>query len=352
MASTTNVIVFPAPGQVALQTRPLPFCGDDEIVVQTRYTFVSPGTELRILAGTKESKDRFPVIPGYSVIGQIVEVGGGVQGWSIGEWISGRNPLPIEGLTSLWGGQASRHRYKVTGEDRPVRLPPSARPWDYVVAEVGAIAWRGVTLAMPAPGETAVVIGQGMIGALAAKWLLYHGARVIVVDLEESRLQRALRWGATAAISGRGPDVVARVRAHAGDGADIIVEASASAEGARLARRVVRSTPTSRPRVGYRIDQLRANAAHWPRLAFLATYTDTIEASPDGGMPDEGAIVLTPRDRTVEDRQAVIEQIRRGTLDTSDFLDAPDDYRDAPHAYLRLRDHPAEVSALAFEWPE
>ncbi len=38
---------------------------------------------------------------------------------------------------------------------------------------------------------------EGLVGAFAAKWLLVQGARVIVVDLEESRLARARKWGAT-----------------------------------------------------------------------------------------------------------------------------------------------------------
>lgn len=52
-----------------------------------------------------------------------------------------------------------------------LKLPAGADPWHYVVTEIAAISWRGVTAAFPAPGETAVVVGQGLIGALELRFV-------------------------------------------------------------------------------------------------------------------------------------------------------------------------------------
>ena len=86
--------------------------------------------------------------------------------------------------------------------------------------------------AIPAAGDTAVVIGQGLIGSLGTRWLLRHGVRVVVTDLVLERLERAHRWGVVDAVNGREADAEARIRTSIGHGADIVVEASGSTHGA------------------------------------------------------------------------------------------------------------------------
>ena len=42
----TKAIVFPKPHEIAFREFDLPPCGPDEIVAETLYSFVSPGSEL------------------------------------------------------------------------------------------------------------------------------------------------------------------------------------------------------------------------------------------------------------------------------------------------------------------
>lgn len=349
MSRTIKAIIFDAPQEITIKSFEMPPCGAHEVVVETIYTFVSPGTELRVLSGAMESKGRFPLIPGYSLVGRIVEVGSDVNGWRAGELVSGRNPLPVPGVNQLWGGQASHHRYKVVEEDRPVKLPDGAAPWDYVIAEVAAISWRGVTAAMPCPNDTAVVIGQGMVGAFAAKWLMLHGARVVVMDLEETRLERAKKWGAKT-VNARDEDAREQALALCAGGADIVVEASASMAGVRMASGLLRPNPRSAARVAYDTEASISSFRSWPRLVLQATYTDTLESRPGGLVPGEGALVLVPGDRTVGDRLAVVGKIARGDIRTSDFAEEAVPVDSAPIAYRELRDHPDRLRSLAFEW--
>lgn len=122
------------------------------------------------------------------MVGKIVETGTDVKGWKTGDWVSGRNPKPVTDIASQWGGQASMHVYAVHAEDRPVLLPEGANPLNYTITEPAAISVRGIRAAAARPGETAVVIGQGMIGALSTAWLRLAGCRVCVVDMESARL--------------------------------------------------------------------------------------------------------------------------------------------------------------------
>ena len=350
-----NAVLFNGPGTSSIESFELAVCEPDQVIVETIYSFVSPGTELRIFAaGDQEEngKPSFPVIPGYSYVGRIIEVGSEVKGWAEGELVTGRNPLPIPGVHQYYGGQASHHRCEVTGYDAVLKLPDCAVPWDYVTVEVAAISWRGVTAAFPAPGETAVVVGQGMIGAFAAKWLLYHGAKVIVTDLEESRLDRARGWSVTAAVNGADKHVREKILKHCHEGANIVIEASSSRAGCELASSILQNPAPRRMNTGYQVNQLHSNAHAWPRLVIQAGYDFTMEMSPGGLGAAEGVLMLKPGDRTVDDRLAVIERIRCGDLKVEDIADKAVPVTEAQQQYVQLRDNPGQASSLVFKWNE
>ena len=83
-----KTIVFDKPNSVVLGEIELQGCGDDEILAETIFSFVSPGTELRVLSGNQPNTN-FPLIPGYSWVGRVIEVGRNVKGWQQRELVSG-----------------------------------------------------------------------------------------------------------------------------------------------------------------------------------------------------------------------------------------------------------------------
>jgi 3-hydroxyethyl bacteriochlorophyllide a dehydrogenase len=348
MTRTATAIVFEAVGRIALRSAPLPPLGANQICARTLYTMVSSGTELRVLAGHYGAKDRYPVVPGYSTVCRVEEVGAEVKGFRVGDLISGRNPVPLPGLGAMWGAQASLHIYATTGEDRPVLLPAGAEPRDYLVAEVAAISHRGVDAAAPRAGETAIVLGQGLIGAFSAAWLAARGVKVIVCDREVSRLERAARWAAGCVRIGDG-DHEARMRTLADGGADIVVEASGSSAGAQMALRLLRRKPQNYSS-DYKVEPIHFYHQDWPRLVMQANYLEPISIDPFGFVMGEGMTVLAPKDRGVEDRLRVIELLRRGTLRSQDFVQRLAKATEAPAAYAALRDDPAGNFSLAFDW--
>ena len=172
----------------------------------------------------------------------------------------------------------------------------------------------------------------------------------MVVDLEESRLKQARKWGAVSAFNGREPDVREQILNRCPGGVDIVIEASSSISGVKLAGSLLRQPAPTILKKNYPIADMHTNAHMWPRLVLLATYSQTLETEPGGLFNVEGAVVLKPSDRTVGDRQEVIERIRNGDLPISDILEAPVPVDDAPAAYAQLRDNPAQYNALAFRW--
>jgi threonine dehydrogenase-like Zn-dependent dehydrogenase len=242
------------------------------------------------------------------------------------------------------------HRCPVSGYDAVLKLPLGVDPWQYVTAEVAAISWRGVSAAFPGRGETALVVGQGMIGAFAAKWLMFHDARVIVTDVVGSRLERARRWGVTAAVNAREPDAREQVLAYCDKGVDVAIETSATIAGAKFASSLLRQPAARKLNSAYPSDALPSDARYWPRLVWQATYAVTDELSPSGMTGAEGVLAISPGDRTVGDRLAVIERIRCGDLPVEDIIESPTPVEEAPEAYVNLRDNPEKFSAMSFAW--
>ncbi|MHC4884354.1 MAG: zinc-binding dehydrogenase [Planctomycetota bacterium] len=343
-----KAITYTGVNQVEVLEYELGEMGPDEIRVKTRYSMVSSGTELRLLGGHYGAADRFPFIPGYSSVGEVTEVGPEVSGFRVGDLVSCRNPKAVPGVDVMWGGQASLQIHATTGEDRPVLLPAGANPLDYLTAEISAISLRGVTAAAPRTGETAVVLGQGMIGAFSAAWLNAAGCRVIVADLEENRLKRAEAWAA-ATVNVGSSDALARIQTLCNGGADIVVESSGSPRGAEMAYQLVRQKPQNYSS-DYKVEPIQFYGGDWARLVIQANYIDEVSINPFGFFPGEGVIILTPSDRGVEDRQMAVEQYRRGTLRAADFVQAIAPVAEAPAAYAALRDDKNANFSLAFDW--
>lgn len=345
-----KAIVYKAPGEVGVDTVELGSCGEHEVLCETLYSFVSPGTELRNLS---EFNKTFPCIPGYAYVGRIIEVGHAVKGWHVGELISGRNQpdqLNPVGIASVYGGHASHHRCVVTGNCAPVKLPVGADPYDYAAVEIAAISWHGVSMASPSTGERAVVVGQGLIGSFAAKWLLNLGLQVVVVDMNEQRLEKARQMGVAGAVLASEPDARERILSHFENGADIVVEASATIPGCKLAASLLKKNLEESDEQSYHLPELRSGVWKWPRLVYLATYTDTVTTHPAGLAEREGVTVFRPSDRKVGDRQAVVEFIRRGLLRTSDFVPELTPVAQASEAYTNLRLHPGRQNGVIFQW--
>ena len=73
------------------------------------------------------------------------------------------------------------------------------------------------------PGATAAVIGAGGVGLNAVQGAAISGARmVIALDLVESKLEAARRFGATHTVNAGAPDAVEQVRRLTGRGADYV----------------------------------------------------------------------------------------------------------------------------------
>ena len=122
------------------------------------------------------------------------------------------------------------------------RLPDGLSFPEAAMLEPVAVALHAVRLAEPRPGETAFVIGAGMIGILTAQAARALGfGRVLIADIDPSRLKMAEQLGFNETFHASGEELVSDVMQATGDlGADAVLEAVGREETVRASIDCVR----------------------------------------------------------------------------------------------------------------
>lgn len=172
---------------------------------------------------------------GYSLCGVVTEVGRGAEEFRVGQ------------LVAAAGNEFALHaEYNWVPVNLCVAVPDGVAPSHAAFATVGAIAMQGVRRAEVQLGETACVIGLGLIGQIAVRLLVAAGVRVVGLDVIAERCRLAEQAGADrcAAPDDEGLAEIERVLGEltGGRGADhVLLTAGGSSNGpveaaARLAR--------------------------------------------------------------------------------------------------------------------
>ena len=227
--------------QVGLRDVEIGAVGEWDVAVELEHSAISVGTESYVLATATYPR---PYIPGYAPIGRVVEVGARAAArFAPGERISYFQPRAprsvVQGspctLQNCGGHQSPAiidvdpaRRDLLASNTYCVTVPEGLSTERAAFGGISSISSLGVTLAAPRVGDRALVIGQGMIGQLAAQHLKLRGAEVAVADLHRMRLELALRCGIDHAIDAGRENVVEVVRALWPDGADIVADATGS----------------------------------------------------------------------------------------------------------------------------
>ena len=207
-------VVWPSRAKVDVETFTLLPVGDDEVLVATECTLISPGTERAFLLGLPNAQGQYPSRPGYSNIGTVVEVGKAVTDCKVGERVAS-----TQGHTSHFIVSPNR-LLKVASADVPAEAA--------VFFNLGAIALQGVRKARIELGEATLVLGQGLIGLLAMQLSKLSGAMpLITADLTDSRLEISKSMGADCTLNPENANFSEQLRdATSGDGPAVIIEAT------------------------------------------------------------------------------------------------------------------------------
>src|SRR4029077_19834479 len=122
---------------------------------------------------------------GYSLCGVVGEGGAGAEQFSVGQ------------VVAAAGNEFALHaEANWVPTNLCVPVPDGVVPEHAAFATVGAIAMQGVRRSEVALGETACVIGLGLIGQLVVRLLIASGVQVVGLDMVETRCRTAEKAGA------------------------------------------------------------------------------------------------------------------------------------------------------------
>jgi len=218
MAKMMDALVKPEKGPGLVLTKvPVPTPGPGEVLIKIRKTAIC-GTDVHIYEwnGWAEKNIVPPITIGHEYIGEIAELGEGVTNFKVGQKVSGEGHLVCGHCYNCRTGNS--HWCKATkgvGVNRNgafaeyLCIPATnvIEIEDDLDEEVVSFfdAFGNAThtaLYWDLVGKNVLITGAGPIGIMAAAICKYAGARTVVItDVNEYRLDLALKIGATRAVN-------------------------------------------------------------------------------------------------------------------------------------------------------
>ena len=243
--------------QLQIESVAIPAIGAGDVLVRVR-TALTCGTDVKVFRRGYHARMIVPpALFGHELAGDIVAVGGAVEGWYVGQRVVAANSAPCNdcfycrrGLENLCddlifnnGAYAEFMRIPSRIVERNMyEIPVHVGYQDAALIEPLACVLRGIEETGVRPGDNVAVMGLGPIGSMFVRMAKVFGARVIAIGRRQSQLDRAVRMGADELlIAEDGVDLVPRIKelTH-GRGVDVAIEAVGQPEAWQQAIRMLR----------------------------------------------------------------------------------------------------------------
>jgi len=245
-----NALLLTQYMQLEMVEMPVPSIGADDVLVRVRACGIC-GSDVHGLDG-RTGRRIPPLVMGHEAAGEVVETGANVTDLKPGDRVTfdstvycGRCFFCLRGEQNLCDnrevlgvspGPYRRHGAFAEFVSVPrrimYRLPDNLSYEQAAMIEAVSVAVHAVGLTPIRLGDTAVVVGAGMIGLLTIQSARNAGcSRVITVDPDEGRLKLALAAGATDSINPKAVNAVEAIRElTGGTGADVALECVGATE--------------------------------------------------------------------------------------------------------------------------
>lgn len=183
----SQAVVIQAPRELAWRSVSLTEPGADDVVIRTRFSGISTGTERLFYTG--EMPDfpgmGYPLVPGYETVGEVVAAGI-LASRSVGDWVFVPGANCYRDARGLFGGAAS---LLVTNARRVIPIDAALGP-NGVMFSLAATAHHAVRSV--SSGLPELIVGHGALGRLIARIVVALGGAPRVWEVDEAR-----RAGAT-----------------------------------------------------------------------------------------------------------------------------------------------------------
>ncbi len=327
----SKAIVFSGVNQTGLMEFELPEVGLDQVLIETKASCISPGTELRCLAGKEENAGAFPFIPGYATAGVVIKAGADA-GVPVGARVTCNGIRNAIGLTCSWGGHT---QYSVSPAAEVCLIPDNLDFATAAMAIVMAIPMRGAVVSRPTLGEEVAVIGLGLIGSFSARIFRASGAKTVAFDLSRQRVDIARAAGVDAqVITG---DLLESVKKYLPDGADVVVDSTGVGALTAKTMQIARD-------LGW-----GSVLEKGPRFVFQGSVAGEVNFPYQTAFLREMSVYF-PRDRRKADIQNAMALVAAGQVKVTDkdFLRAK--YTDHAAIYETVRSNQLSTLTAVFEW--
>ena len=329
-------LYFTGPYQVSVQEERLLPLAEDQVVVQTQVSAISPGTEMLIYRGqapTDIPVDEtipdlagdfgFPLKYGYAAVGRVVAWGAYVDP----EW---HNRLVF--------AFHPHESHFLTSPAELIPVPPGVSPEEAAFLPNVETAVNFLMDGQPLAGEQLAVFGQGVVGLLTTALLArFPLARLVTLDRYPLRRGKSLDMGAHVSLDPTAPDALDQVSALVQKGrfypgADLTYELSGN-PGA-LDQAIAATGFNGRVVVGSWYGQKRANVDlggrfHRSRVRLISSQVSTIAPEWSGRWT---------KSRRLDLAWQMLQQVKPAQLITHRFP-----INQASQAYVLLDQHPEKA---------
>lgn len=225
--------------------QPAPEIGPDDVLVEVKACGVC-GSDVHGYDGSSGRRIP-PLVMGHEGSGVVAATGSRVSGVAVGDRVTfdstvycgsceycARGDVNLCDRRQVLGVSCGDYRrngafaeYVAVPRRILYPLPAEISFAEAALFEAVSVALHAVRISPLRGGETALVIGAGMIGLLTLQAAKAAGcATTIVSDIDPSRLALARQLGASETILGSGGDLLARIHGlTSGQGVDIVFEA-------------------------------------------------------------------------------------------------------------------------------
>lgn len=214
----TKQIVFTKPRTAELLTVDCPLPTENEVTVRLSYTAISAGTERANFVGDRntifqdeDAEAIFPRTVGYSGAGVVTAVGASVKELRVGDRVAIHNGKHMRDIT--------------LPAENAIKIPDGVSEAEASMAYISTFPIAAVRKTHLEIGESALVMGLGILGIFAVQQLKAAGAYpVIAADPVEARRAFALKMGADYALDPTEAGFAEKVIALTDGGASVCIE--------------------------------------------------------------------------------------------------------------------------------
>lgn len=247
MDGMMKVAMMNKPGKFDFELKPIPAVKPDDVLVKLEYVGIC-GSDMHLFKDgyIGENYVKEPMVLGHEPGGVVVEVGANVKNLKVGDRVAVEPGVPcwhcefcktgrynlcpnVYFYASLPVVEGCFAEYIAHPANLCYNLPENMTTMEGALMEPLAVGFHAAMQSGIKVGSKAVVIGAGCIGLVTMLSIKSMGVEeVIVVDLMQNRLDRALELGASKVVNARDEDSVKKVLELTDGGADYVYETAGS----------------------------------------------------------------------------------------------------------------------------